>query len=41
MREATALMKLATEDVLQMWPVSRRVNSSRADGDDATLEERI
>ena len=26
-------------DVLQMWPASKRVNSSRADGDDATLIE--
>ena len=36
-RDAGALMKPAVEDVLQMWPVSKRVNSSRADGDDATL----
>jgi hypothetical protein len=32
-RDAAALMKPAAEDVLQMWPVSKRVNSSRADGD--------
>jgi putative SOS response-associated peptidase YedK len=27
----------AREELLQTWPVSRRVNSSRADGDDHTL----
>jgi putative SOS response-associated peptidase YedK len=35
--DAAALMKPAGEDVLQMRPVSQRVNSSRADKDDATL----
>jgi putative SOS response-associated peptidase YedK len=40
-RDAAALMKPAAEDVLQMWPVSKRVNSSRADGDDATLVEKV
>ena len=39
--DAAALMTPAAEDVLQMWPVSKRVNNSRADGDDATLIERI
>jgi hypothetical protein len=34
-------MKPAAEDVLQMWAVSRRVSSSRADGDDATLVDKI
>ena len=38
---AAALMRPAADDVLQMWPVSRRVNSSRADGDDASLIEQI
>ena len=38
---AAALMKPAGEDVLRKWPVSQRVNSSRADGDDATLIERV
>jgi hypothetical protein len=28
-------------DVLQRWPVSKRVNSSKADADDATLIERV
>jgi putative SOS response-associated peptidase YedK len=40
-KDAAALMRPAAEDVLQMWPVSRRVNSSRADGDDAMLIDRI
>ena len=40
-RDAAALMKPAQEDMLQMWPVSKRVNSSRADGDDATLIEQV
>ncbi len=39
--DAAALMKPAADDVLQMWPVSKRVNSSRADGDDATLIETV
>jgi putative SOS response-associated peptidase YedK len=38
---AAALMKPAAEDVLQMWPVSRRVNSSRADGGDETLVGKV
>jgi putative SOS response-associated peptidase YedK len=38
---ATALMKPAAEDVLQMWAVSRWVNSSRADGEEATLVAEI
>jgi putative SOS response-associated peptidase YedK len=33
----TKLLKPAANDVLQKWPVSRRVNSSRASDDDATL----
>jgi putative SOS response-associated peptidase YedK len=37
----TELLKPAANDVLQRWPVSRRVNSSRADDSDATLIERI
>jgi len=31
----------AGNDYLQAWPVSRRVNSSRAPGDDPTLIDRI
>lgn len=38
-KDAAALLKPAGEDVLQKWPVSRRVNSSRASDDDATLIE--
>ena len=36
-KDATTLMKPAGEDVLQKWPVSKRVNSSRASDDDPTL----
>jgi putative SOS response-associated peptidase YedK len=35
----TALLKLAANDVLTCWPVSQRVNSSRAPDDDPTLIE--
>jgi putative SOS response-associated peptidase YedK len=38
---ATELLKPAPEDLLQMWPVSRRVNSSRALGDDPALIEKV
>ena len=38
---AAALMKPAGEDVLQRWPVSKRVNSSRAPDDDATLIDKV
>jgi hypothetical protein len=38
-KDAAALMKPADEDVLQRWPVSKRVNSSRAADDDPTLVE--
>jgi hypothetical protein len=37
----TALLKPAAGDVLQRWPVSKRVNSSKADADDPTLIERV
>jgi putative SOS response-associated peptidase YedK len=39
-KDAAALMKPAREELLQRWPVLKRVNSSRADGDDATSIER-
>ncbi len=29
------------DDFLQKWPVSKRVNSSRADTDDATLTDKV
>jgi hypothetical protein len=32
------LLKPAAEDLSQRWPVSKRVNSSRAPDDDPTLE---
>jgi putative SOS response-associated peptidase YedK len=31
----------AADDVLQRWPVSKRVNSSKAPADDPTLNDRI
>ena len=34
-------LKTAPNDLLQRWPVSKRVNSSKADADDATLIERV
>lgn len=40
-KDAAALMKPAGEDVLQKWPVSKRVNSSRADDSDTTLIEKV
>jgi putative SOS response-associated peptidase YedK len=33
------VLKPAPDDLLQKWPVSRRVNSSKASADDATLIE--
>ena len=36
-----ALLKPAANDLLQKWPVSKRVNSSRAPDDDPTLIEQI
>ena len=35
------LLKPAANDVLQRWPVSKRVNSSRADAEDATLIDAV
>ena len=35
------LLKLASENMLQRWPVSKRVNSSRAPDDDPTLIDKI
>jgi len=35
------LLKPAPDDLLQSWPVSKRVNSSRASDDDATLIDRV
>jgi hypothetical protein len=34
-------MKPAAEDVLQKWPVSKRINSSRTPKDDPTLIDKI
>jgi putative SOS response-associated peptidase YedK len=38
-KDAAELMKPADENTLQRWPVSKRVNSSRALDDDPTLIE--
>jgi len=35
------MLKPAPDDYLQVWPVSRRVNSSHAPSDDPTLIEQI
>jgi putative SOS response-associated peptidase YedK len=35
------MLKPAPNDFLQRWPVSKRVNSSKADAEDATLIERV
>lgn len=37
----TEILKPASERTLQLWPVSKRVNSSRANGDDATLINKV
>ena len=37
----TELLRPAPNDYLQAWPVSRRMNSSRAPSDDPTLIERV
>ena len=37
----TALLKPAADEILQRWPVSRRVNSSRAPDDDPTPIEPV
>jgi putative SOS response-associated peptidase YedK len=34
-------LKPAPDDYLQLWPVSKRVNGSKADADDPTLIESI
>jgi putative SOS response-associated peptidase YedK len=36
-RAGMEVLKPAANDVLQRWPVSKRVNSSRASDDDETL----
>jgi hypothetical protein len=35
------MLKPASNDYLQRWPVSKRVNGSKADADDATLIDPI
>ena len=41
MRGRWDYLKLAPNDYLQRWPVSKRGNSSKADADDSTLIEPI
>jgi putative SOS response-associated peptidase YedK len=38
---AAGILKPAPNDYLQRWPVSKRVNSSKANADDATLVDNI
>ena len=38
---AAEYLKPVPNDYLQRWPVSKRVNSSKADADDPTLIERV
>jgi len=38
---ASRMLKPTPNDLLQRWPVSKRVNSSRASDDDPTLIEEI
>ena len=38
---STDMLKPAADDYLRVWPVSRRVNSSRAPSDDPNLIEQI
>jgi putative SOS response-associated peptidase YedK len=40
-KDASALMNPAGEDVLQKWPVSKRVNSSRTSDEDETLISQV
>ena len=39
--DSAELLKPAPDDYLQVWPVSRRVNSSRAPSDDPALIDRL
>ena len=40
-RTGLEILKPAPNDLLQKWPVSKRVNSSRASDDDPTLIEPV
>ena len=40
-KDAAMLMKPAADDVLRKWPVSKRVNSSRASDEDETLISQV
>lgn len=41
LKDAAALMKPAPENLLQKWPVSKRVNSSKAEKNEVELIERV
>ena len=41
LKDAAALMKPGEEGILQKWPVSMRVNSSRTDDSDPSLIEPV
>jgi putative SOS response-associated peptidase YedK len=41
LEDAAALMKPAAEDLLQKWPVSQRVNSSKVDKADGSLTDDV
>jgi putative SOS response-associated peptidase YedK len=40
-KDAAKLMRPASEKLLQKWPVSKRVNSSRTSDEDQTLVEEV
>ena len=40
-RRGAPLLKLAANDILQRWPVTKRVNSSKAADHDLALIERV
>ena len=39
--QSVEYLRPAPNDLLQRWPVSKRVNSSKADADDPTLIEAV
>jgi putative SOS response-associated peptidase YedK len=40
-KRGAEVLQTAPNDFLQRWPVSKRVNSSKADAEDATLIDRV
>ena len=39
--DGNGISEASANNSLQRWPVSKRVNSSKADADDATLIEKV